>query len=68
MQGNEPLHVEGDEVVGRVRREGRFGSLFFRAGRLGGLGRVPVLERQTIRVKNHGVKRERDREGSAGWP
>lgn len=61
MQGNKPLHVQGDEVVGRVRREGGFGSLLFGAGRLGGLGGVPVLQRETIHRRNiHGVKRERE--------
>lgn len=53
VQRHEPLDVEGDEVVRRVRRRTRFGQFFFGAGRLGSLGRVAIL----LQVPGEGSER-----------
>lgn len=45
VQRDEPLDVEGDEMVGRVRGGGSLGRLLLRAGGRGSLGGVAVLNR-----------------------
>lgn len=48
VQGDEPLDVEGDDVVGRVRGGGGLGGFLLRAGGLGRLGGVAVLVKMMI--------------------